>query len=59
MTQTVDTQPDQPLISSPHSELESTDASLGGTVHLDVIDLAAPDDDYCGGSGPDPLQPCG
>ena len=46
MTQTIDTQPDQPLISSPHSELESTDASLGGTVHLDVIDLAAPDEDY-------------
>ncbi len=46
MNQAVDTQPDQPLLSSPHSDPESTDASLGGTVHLDVIDLAAPDDDY-------------
>ncbi|MFM5242880.1 hypothetical protein ACLH0O_03690 [Aeromonas media] len=46
MNQAVDTQPDQPLLSSPPSDLESTDTGLGGTVHLDVIDLAAPDDDY-------------
>ena len=46
MTQTIVAQPYQALVTSPHSELESTDASLGGTVHLDVIDLAAPDDDY-------------
>ncbi|WP_303807852.1 hypothetical protein [Aeromonas rivipollensis] len=48
MNQAVDTQPDQPLLSSPHSDPESTDTGLGlgGTVHLDVIDLAAPDDDY-------------
>ncbi|WP_429099786.1 hypothetical protein [Aeromonas rivipollensis] len=46
MNQAVDTQPDQPLLPSPHSDLESTDTGLGGTVHLDVIDLAAPDDDY-------------
>ncbi|MFM5133246.1 hypothetical protein [Aeromonas rivipollensis] len=50
MNQAVDTQPDQPLLSSPHSDPESTDTDtglgLGGTVHLDVIDLAAPDDDY-------------
>lgn len=46
MNQAVDTQPDQPLLSSPHSDPESTDTGLSGTVHLDVIDLAAPDDDY-------------
>ncbi|MEG0007214.1 MAG: hypothetical protein RR721_18965 [Aeromonas sp.] len=46
MTHTVDTQPDQPLLSSPHPAIESTDAEYGNMVHLDVIDLAAPDDDY-------------
>ena len=28
------------------TKLDLTDTGLGGTVHLDVIDLAAPDDDY-------------
>lgn len=46
MTHTVDTQPDQPLLSTSHPALESGYAEDGSMVHLDVIDLAAPDEDY-------------
>lgn len=46
MTQTVDTQPDQPLLLSSPPGIESTETEYGSMVHLDVIDLAAPDDDY-------------
>ncbi|MCH7371095.1 MULTISPECIES: hypothetical protein [Aeromonas] len=46
MTQAVDTQPDQPLLSPSHPALESGDAEGGSMVRLDVIDLAAPDEDY-------------
>lgn len=44
MTQAIDTQPDQSLLPLPASESGSTEH--GNMVHLDVIDLAAPDDDY-------------
>lgn len=46
MTQAIDTQPDQPLLPSEHPDLEPLETEYGSTVHLDVIDLAAPDDDY-------------
>ncbi|MGY3944170.1 hypothetical protein [Aeromonas tecta] len=46
MTHIVDTQPDQPLLSSQPTAIESADTEYGNMVHLDVIDLAAPDDDY-------------
>ncbi|UNP89718.1 hypothetical protein MNZ22_05010 [Aeromonas encheleia] len=46
MTQAVELQPDQPLIPSPHPDIETTDTKPGNMVQLDVIDLAAPDDDY-------------
>ncbi|MFM4995052.1 MULTISPECIES: hypothetical protein [Aeromonas] len=44
MTQAVDTQPVQPLLSP--ADLDPAEHEFGGSVHLDVIDLAAPDDDY-------------
>ncbi|MFQ2635379.1 hypothetical protein ACK3ZK_10850 [Aeromonas caviae] len=46
MTQAVDSQPVQPLISPTSSELDSAEHGFGSSVHLDVIDLAAPDEDY-------------
>ncbi|BBG90037.1 hypothetical protein ACEUCS_08765 [Aeromonas caviae] len=46
MTQAVDSQPVQPLISPTPSELDSAEHGFGSSVHLDVIDLAAPDEDY-------------
>jgi hypothetical protein len=46
MTQAVDSQPVQPLISPTPSELDSAEHEFGSSVHLDVIDLAAPDEDY-------------
>ncbi|WP_258224831.1 MULTISPECIES: hypothetical protein [Aeromonas] len=44
MTQTVDTQPDQTPLPPPNAELG--DNEYGTIVRLDVVDLAAPDDDY-------------
>ena len=44
MTQAVDTQPVQPLLSP--ADLDPAEHEFGGSVHLDVIDLAAPDEDY-------------
>ena len=46
MTQAVDTQPDQPLLQSPHSNIDSDETEHGSTVQLDVLDLSAPGDDY-------------
>ncbi len=46
MTQAVDTPPVQPLLSTTPSDLDTTENGVGGSVRLDVIDLAAPDEDY-------------
>lgn len=46
MTQAVDTQPVQPLLSPAPADLDPAEHEFGSSVHLDVIDLAAPDDGY-------------
>ncbi|MBP4043255.1 MULTISPECIES: hypothetical protein [Aeromonas] len=46
MTQAVDTPPVQPLISTTPSTLDTPENGVGDSVRLDVIDLAAPDEDY-------------
>ncbi|MGY3895444.1 hypothetical protein [Aeromonas enterica] len=48
MTQAVDIQPDQVPLPQPNVELGDNEpgTEYGTIVRLDVVDLAAPDDDY-------------
>lgn len=46
MTKAVDTQPEYAPLPQPATESATNQTEHGPVVRLDVVDLAAPDDDY-------------